>query len=304
MNRSTISRWGQVLRGAVATLVITGALIGTTTGAAAASEPDVFALTTSNQLLRFNESRPDRILSQVDISGLQPNEQVLGIDVRPLTKELYAIGSSNRLYIIDPSSGAAQQVGTGTFAVALDFNNEIGIDFNPQVDRLRVVTDKGQNLRIIPRLGGATDGTVVDGDANPANGIQPDTSLAYNTTTPDRNAGRTPRVVAAAYINNVANAPSTTLYDIDAGLDILATQLPPNAGTLNTVGALKVNASDVVGFDIFTDEDGDNARASIRKGNSNSSQFYTVDIKSGRAKVKSKGTIGGGQVVRDIAIVL
>lgn len=298
MKRPNFRRLVQSLRGAAAAATVIGVLAGTASGAFAASEPDVFALTNANQLLRFNESRPDRILSTVSISGLQSNERVLGIDFRPLTGELYAVGSSNRLYTVDPSSGMAQQVGSSTFAVALDFDKEIGVDFNPQADRLRIVTDKGQNLRVVPRLGMANDGAVVDGDAMTA-GVQPDKPL--NFMKGDRNSG-TPNAVGAAYINNVANAQSTVLYNIDSDRDILVTQTPPNDGVLNTVGKLGVNASDVVGFDIFTDEDGDNGRAAIRKGNSNSSQFYTTDLTSGKAKMKDKGTIGGGQVVRDIAV--
>jgi hypothetical protein len=56
--------------------------------------------------------------------------------------------------------------------------------------------------------------------------------------------------VGSAYTNNFAGASVTTLYGIDSNLDILATQNPPNAGLLNTVGPLGFNASDLVGFDI------------------------------------------------------
>jgi hypothetical protein len=283
----------------VAGATLLGVLAGAS-GAQAASEPTVFALTTSNQLLSFNEARPDRILSSVSIKGLQNNESVLGMDFRPVDKQLYAVTSANRLLIVDTASGNTRQLGP-TFAVALDFDKEIGVDFNPQVDRIRVVTDKGQNLRLVPDTSVANAGTVVDGDPNTA-GVQPDTRLQYNTNPRDRNAGRQPNVVAAAYTNNIPMVPSTTLYVIDSDLDVLAIQNPPNAGTLNTVGSLKLHASDLVGFDIFSDEDGDNARAAIRKGNDSSSRFYTVDLSSGRAKMKDKGKIGGGALVRDIAV--
>jgi hypothetical protein len=41
------------------------------------------------------------------------------------------------------------------------------VDFNPTVDRIRLVTDSGQNLRLHPELGTvvATDG-VINGGAN------------------------------------------------------------------------------------------------------------------------------------------
>jgi hypothetical protein len=301
MDRSKVSRrLVQAVRGMLAGAALLGVLAGAT-GVQAAGEPTVFALTTGNQLLSFNEARPDRILSSTSINGLQSSERVLGMDFRPVDRQLYAVTSANRLLIVDTATGNTRQLGP-TFAVTLDFDQEIGVDFNPQVDRIRVVTDKGQNLRLVPDTGMANAGTVVDGDPNTA-GVQPDGRLQYNLNPRDRNAGRQPNVVAAAYTNNVPMAPATILYVIDSDLDVLATQNPPNAGTLNTVGGLKLNASDLVGFDIFTDEDGDNARAAIQRGGDSSSRFYTVDLSSGRAKMKDKGKIGGGGVlVRDIAI--
>jgi hypothetical protein len=301
MDRSRFrTRVARSIRGMLAGAALLGVLVGGVSEAQAASAPTVFALTTSNQLLRFNEARPDRILSRVSIKGLRNKERVLGMDFRPVDKQLYGVTSANRLLIIDTATGRTRQVGP-TFAIKLDFDDEIGVDFNPQVDRIRVVTDEGQNLRLVPDTGMANAGTVVDGDPNTA-GVQPDGRLQYNTNPADRNAGRRPNVVAAAYTNNVASAPATVLYVIDSNLDVLDTQTPPNAGTLNTVGKLRVNASDLVGFDIFTDANGDNARAAIRKSGDDSSRFYTIDLSSGRAKMKDRGKIGNDVTVRDIAI--
>lgn len=283
------------LGGLAVFILALGLLLSSGQALFAAAEPTVFALTAGNQLLRFNEARPDRILGQVALSGLAAGEQMLGIDFRPANQQLYGVSSASQLYLIDSTSGAASKIG-GVFAIPLNFSSEIGIDFNPTVDRIRLVTDNGQNLRVNPDTG-----AVVDADPNTPT-IDPDGALAYAGT--DVNAGKTANVVAAAYTNNFAGATATVLYNIDSDLDILVTQNPPNAGTLNTVGALQVDASDVVGFDIFTDQDGNNARAAIRQGNNGQSQFYTVALGSGQAKMKKKGTIGGGQVIRDIAIAL
>jgi hypothetical protein len=277
---------------AVAVLLL-AIMFNATLYVSAATDPTVFALSNSNRLLQFNEARPDRILAQVAISGLASGEQMLGIDFRPATGQLYGVSNANQLYVIDTTTGAASKVG-GAFAIPLNFSAEIGVDFNPVVDRLRIVTDNGQNLRANPDTG-----ALVDADPNtPA--IDPDGALAYAAA--DANSGKTPNVVAAAYTNNFAGTTTTVLYNIDSDLDVLVRQDPPNAGALNTVGALRVNASDVVGFDIFTNEDGDNARAAIRQGNSNQSEFDTVDLVSGQAKLKKKGVIGGGEPIRDIAI--
>src|SRR5437660_627025 len=51
-----------------------------------------------------------------------------------------------------------------------------------------------------------------------------------------------------AYSNYIAGTVSTTLYDIDS--DSLYIQNPSNNGTLALVGALGVDTSNQVGFDI------------------------------------------------------
>ena len=76
-----------------------------------------------------------------------------------------------------------------------------------------------------------------------------ETNLAFNAN--DVNARKRPRVSGAGYTNSVAGATSTTLYDIDTNKDVLVTQLPPNDGTLNTVGRLGYNVRTVAGFDIL-----------------------------------------------------
>jgi outer membrane protein assembly factor BamB len=285
---------GRVAGPIVAALAALGLLLAPAPSARADSEPDVFALTTANRLLTFNESRPDRILADVAITGLAEGERLLGIDVRPANGRLYAVSSASQLYTIDPSTGAAAPSGA-PLDPALDYSDAIGIDFNPVVDRLRIVTDNGQNLRVNVDTGAVADNDPVQ------SGVQPDGALAFAAG--DRNAGAAPSVVAAAYTENFAGATATVLYVIDSELDILATQNPPNAGALNSRGGLQIDASELAGFDIFTDEDGNNARAVFRPSGGGQSNFYTVDLSSGRARMKSKGAIGGGgQQIQDIAI--
>ena len=93
---------------------------------------------------------------------------------------------------------------------------------------------------------------------------------------------------------------STLLNDIDSKLDILATQNPPNDGTLNTVGALGVDTGDLVGFDINTNQkrSRDTALAALQR--SNGSRLYAIDLQTGRAR--DRGPIGSGASVRDIAL--
>lgn len=236
----------------------------------------VFGLTTANNLVRFNSSRPNTILGSVAITGLQGGENVLGIDFRPATGQLFALGSTSRIYRVDTTTGAATSVGTLTTPI---LGTNFGFDFNPVPDRIRITSDMEQNLRANPN-----DGTNLV-----------DTILAYAVGDP--NTGANPNVVASGYTNSFGGATATTLYNIDSNLDILVTQNPPNAGTLNTIGSLGVNASGEAGFDIAA---GNNtALAALSAPSSTSSALYSVNLSTGAAMLI--GPIGGAQL-RDIAI--
>src|SRR6185295_3789953 len=73
------------------------------------------ALTDSNKLLRFDSASPGTIQSQTAITGLQSGEILLAIDFRPSNGKLYGVTNASRLYVISPTTGAATQVGSGTF---------------------------------------------------------------------------------------------------------------------------------------------------------------------------------------------
>ena len=229
-------------------------------------------LNDSDQLLRFNSVTPGTIAATVAIGGLGGGEDVVGIDFRPANGLLYGLGldgTTARLLTIDPVSGATAQIGA-SFTVS---GTSFGFDFNPVVDRLRLVSDTDINLSI-----------------NPADGVV--------TTQTTLNPG-TPNVVGAAYTNSFPGATSTTLYAIDSGTDVLATIVPPASGTLATVGAgLGVETSDVVGFDIGHGKG--EAFAALRFGVL--SKLYTVNLTTGA--VSDLGAIGTGTPnVRGLAVV-
>ena len=117
----------------------------------------------------------------------------------------------------------------------------IGFDFNPTVDRIRLTTNTGQNLRLNPETG--VVGT------NPDTG-EPTIDGEIAFADDDENAGAGVAVVGSAYTNSVADAEETQLFVISDANDVLALQDPPNDGVLNTVGELGINVSQVVGFDI------------------------------------------------------
>ena len=206
-------------------LLTTGlAAFAVVAAASRAHAATAFALSTSNQIVTFDTSTPASLTSVVAITGLQPAEDALAIDLRPATGQIYLLGSTSRLYVVNPATGIATAVGA-PFTPALS-GAAFGFDFNPTADRIRVVSNTGQNLRLHPDTGAVAG---VDTALNPG----------------------APNVVGSAYSNNVAGATTTTLYAIDATTNQLYVQNPPNSGVLTPVGVpFSVDTSDAVGFDI------------------------------------------------------
>ncbi len=248
-------------------------------------------LTTTNALVTFDSATPATIQSTVPVTGLQPSENLLGIDYRSTNGTLYGVGSTNRIYTINTSSGVASAVGTGPFTPAISGAN-LGLNFNPAVDKIRVVTNTGQNLRI-----NADTGVVA----------ATDTPLAYDAATYDAVIGGTapaPTIVSVAYTKNAnptTGATVTTLYGIDANLDILVTQggpgddttsLSPNTGVLYAVNKLGFDVTTNSGFDIEAGTD----KAYVASG----TKLYSVNLTTGAGT--SIGVVGTGQTLRGLAI--
>src|SRR5689334_16967896 len=116
---------------------LTLAIAGLTSSASAELIYGIAAVGNATSLLTWDSSSPGTIISGSFVSGLQNNETIVGIDVRPATGQLYALGTSSRLYTLNTATGAATAVG-GQFAPALN-GFSFGFDFNPTIDRIRVV---------------------------------------------------------------------------------------------------------------------------------------------------------------------
>jgi hypothetical protein len=246
-------------------------------GAASAAEA-FYGVTQDNQLVAFQSDNVLNVQPTHAITGLPGGESIVGLDVRPANGQLYALGKTSRLYVINPRTGAARQVGATPFIPALA-GTGFGFDFNPTVDRIRVTSDADQNLRLNP-----DDGTVA--------GV--DTNLAYAPGDPG--AGTNPNVVASAYTNSFAGATSTTLFDIDNARHALVIQNPPNNGTLTTVGALGVN-NNATAFDI-----GDsNVGYAVLNGEQNKQSLYRIDLSNGKATQLTDGFIGSGRPLTGLA---
>jgi len=247
----------------------------------AMSVGDVFILTASNRLASVNRDAPGTVRTTVAVTGLQSGENLMGIDVRPADGLLYGVGSTGRIYTIDPASGAAtlkSRLVADTADTTAPFTalagTEFGVDFNPVADRLRVVGNTGQNLRINVDSGATTtDGDINGGAANGA-------------------------ITAAAYTNSFAGTASTTLYVLDSASDTMYIQNPPNNGTLASPIALGVDAGATNGFDI--DARNNMGYAVLSVGGVRN--LYSVNLAATSAPLTAVGALGLTEDIRGIAL--
>lgn len=229
----------RLVRGAVAGFAL-GAL--SLAGVSARGEALV-GLTHSNPaliqgLIRFDSATP-AISSSVDIAGLIANDILVGIDRRPSDGLLYGISFNNqnfvgRIYTLDEFTGAATLRSTlmadptDTTAPSPYQNlfslGFAGVDFNPVVDRLRVVSTGGFNLRINADTGAVQlDGPATYPVGDPGNPFQTPLQAAIG---------------AIAYSNSFAGAATTLLTGVDGNRapDHLVRFTDPNAGAIESTG--------------------------------------------------------------------
>lgn len=252
----------------------------------------VYALTSNNHLISFDSNAPRIVRSQLAVTGVIAGQTLVGMDFRPATGELFALGyngtnGESQMYIINPATGAAAVVNSTPTVLALGMSG-IAMDFNPTVDRIRVVAINDVNYRL-----------------NPANGAIAATDLNLSYAPADVNSATNPNVNAVAYTNSFSGSVTTTLYDYDVALNILATQLPPNNGTLNTVGSsgITVNGAEPsVDLDIFSDMVAATnvAYLAANTGSSTNDNFYTINLSTGMVSLVNG--IGYGIAVRNIAV--
>jgi hypothetical protein len=260
----------------------------------------IIGLTLQNSLISFDSATPGTVTTIGSITGLTAGDTLVGIDRRPQNLggmpvpgpnngRIYAVGVNQttgtaRIYTLSETNAAATLVSTlaadpadtvAPFPFTTVAGSSFGVDFNPTVDRLRVTSNTGQNLRI-----------------NVDNGLtQLDVPLAYDTGDP--NFGDSPNDVAVAYSNNFGGATTTVLRGVDIGqdTDALVVHSNPNGGTLQTALSLPFNSTADVAYDI-SGLTGTPFFSATPTGATSSSFF------SGATLV---GTIGGGVAIRGIA---
>lgn len=271
-----------------------------------ASSRPIVGLTTAG-LVRFTEAGAATPSAPVAVAPFA-GETIVGIDFRPATGQLYAVGinataNTGTLYLVDPAAGTLTVVGNGGLpggiafvdaALApIDFPADAtwGVDFNPAADRVRVVNSAGQNFRIQPVTG-------VGVDFGAANGTNPDANLNGGTTKLD----------AVAYTNGPPAAgvspPPTAEYGLDSSTNALYLVQDPNNGVTGpaipvTVGGAPLDFTGVSGFDIPRSVTTPAANQAVTSGFAlaalvvgGATNLYRVDLVTGAATLVS--AIGNG----------
>lgn len=241
--------------------------------------------TDDGRLVRFTAGSPQTTTTIAAVTGLQnPDTALIGIDYRVQDGLLYGVGNGGGVYRVSTSTAQATFVNSLTIPLS---GASFGVDFNPSADRLRVVSDLGQNLRHNVNAGGVT----ID-----------DSTLTY--TPPPATPVAALGITASAYTNNDLNADTaTTLFGIDTNLDQVVIQSPANNGILVATGKLGVDSGLPAGFDIYSRLNGDVTEencgfAALTAGNASS--FYQIDLGTGKAT----SVAGFDTPVVDIALPL
>lgn len=228
----------------------------------------IYALS-GGKLIRFEANSPGVVTT---IGTLKAD--IVGLDFRASDGQLYGYAAKlgvgkDAVYRINTTTAALTMVTQSAPSMATAV---LGVDFDPVRDRLRVITDLGENHQVDP----VSLTTLVD------------TRFSY--VAGDEFAGGFPLLLDIGY------AADGTLYGIDYLRDTLVRFEDPDAGTLRTIGKLGINTDRFTSFDIATVGGTTVAYASLgpsfdpRVANA----LFTVDLTTGAAS--RIGTFGASGV--------
>ena len=263
-----------------------------------AANESLLALTTDGTLIRVHATNPWEVRAAMPVRGMPVGEKLVGMDFRVAKGMLYVLGRTGQLYTLDVNTAELKPLGQGRLQVPL-LGVRFGVDFNPALDRLRVVSDMGLNLRLHPDTGAMIDFDPV------APGVQADPDLRFADG--DAQHGHAPLVVAAAYTYNLKNEKLTTNYAIDQRLGTLVMQgsqegaepvESPNLGVLRTVGELGTGPLVDAAFDIA--DVGNTPLAALRTEADSRTRLYRLDLSTGKATLL--GTVGAGKALVGVAV--
>ncbi|MGB0955972.1 MAG: DUF4394 domain-containing protein, partial [Panacagrimonas sp.] len=265
---------------------------------APADDSLLIGLRADGTLLQFARNAPDAI-TETAITGLGDGETLLSIDYRPADAQLYALSSNARLYTLaeDGSATAVAELMPPAGSVegfgGLD-GSAFAIDFNPRADRLRIISDSGQNLRSAVE-------TVLDLDGVTVLTAAGDTLL-------DGDLSRVaPALSAAAYANSVPGATQTTLFVIDAANRPRLAMQNAATGLLTPIGFVdaELDTNQPISLDIAGSGTGLALMSAVIAGEDRASLF-SVDLGSASTARIGTGPIGAADStsVQSIALQL
>lgn len=251
---------------------------------------ELLALTDNNGLVSFQSGFPSKLCTSTTVTGLQGGESVLGIDVRPSDRNVYALTSAGRLYTVNATTGTATTKATLTADpgdttdpyTVNDLASGVALDVSPAADQLRAFNGNGKNLRVMLDTGVTTS----------------DTALSATALSP-ASAG----VTAISYTNGFAGTAANTLYLIDTANDRLLTTPAPggaSGGVLANIGSLQIqgDVQAVAGLEINAVNNMAFAALQVGTNAGNSSDLYNINLTTGAAT--RVGTIGATARVRKI----
>lgn len=176
------------------------------------------------------DNRTGAVLSRVAITGLDAGETVVDADYRHADGRIWILSSASKLYSVDNATNVATL--RSTLNPTLTPGVTYAVDFNPVVDRLRVIGSNGENLAVNVESGAVTVDSVLTG---PMGGFE---------------------VTHSAYTDTFVTATgrATRLFNLDKTNNALYGQNPAAGGVQTPQASLLVTApTDIIGFDLPVD---------------------------------------------------
>ena len=228
------------------------------------AEPETFAIDATNRLLRFTTTTSTTYAVRGTVS-LPGGARVLGMDFRPTTGDLVALGNDGKLYVIGTADAKVTPLSTlapapgdtyTTAAAAFPATGFFAINFDPVTDRLRVLGSNNINLSVDADSGSVRSDAIL---GRPRFDI---TGLAFDNET-------TPVLYGIDSTNNRLFSIDNDSTDVDAGL-------------LTQIANLAVDVSAINGFDI------------VGSGTAAEALLATVDLTDNRVKLYTQALSGTG----------
>ena len=247
----------------------------------------LIGLLAPGEVVAFTTDRPQQLVRNVHMRGLPIGDALVAIATRPANGIAYGLTRTG-LYDLDLSGGTAELIGTG-LGVTLP-TGQIGCDFDPATDRLRVVAGTDLNLNVDPFTG-----AVVSDDA----------SLAFAQG--DLNEGAATNVRAVAFTGRSAPLTTSTCYSLESGGALLARLGDPalapgesRDGTLYTVGPLSIDGVSSLPAVLAMTTTGKSTGYTAIQTSMSQSSLFLVNLTSGRAS--AVGTVAAPGLVRGLSV--